>query len=212
MSRAEAIVALPPHVVADVVMYAIDEGGLASPRQAGWACPCMTSKAELLEGRTGLAQLGEAALAAGDERRLGFVFPGDGAAEHIREAGVFYLWEGGFVGEARVVGGGALDLPQAFDDARTGRGCRVPNAAQLGRLGDYAATRGMVISSVEAFELSGEFEYAAFDLSIYGWEPEERDLPPAERAVIGRRRLADLMADLAEQTSQFVFEVWLDVA
>jgi hypothetical protein len=172
----------------------------------------MTSKAEPLEGYTGLPQLGDAALNAGDERRLGFVFPGDGAAEHIREAGLFYLWEGGFVGEARVVGGGALRLPEAFGAAQTGRGCRVPNAGQLTRLAEFAAARGMVISNVEVFELSGEFELPRVDISIYGWEPEERDLPPAERAAIGNRRLAELMEDLAVESCQFIFLAWLDEA
>jgi hypothetical protein len=41
----------------------------------------------------------------GDRRRLGFVFlSGEEAAEIMRRAGRFYLWEGGFIGEADVVG------------------------------------------------------------------------------------------------------------
>jgi hypothetical protein len=36
---------------------------------------------------------------------LGFVFPfsGDEATEALRKVGTFYLWEGHFVGEARIV-------------------------------------------------------------------------------------------------------------
>jgi hypothetical protein len=46
----------------------------------------------------------EEPLAPGDRRRLGFVFlSGDEAAEKMRLAGVFYLWEGRFIGEAMVV-------------------------------------------------------------------------------------------------------------
>jgi hypothetical protein len=172
----------------------------------------MASNAEPPEGHDGWPQLGDTLLRAGDERRLGFVFLGDGGATAMREVGVFYLWEGGFIGEAHVVGGGALDLSQAFEDAQTGRGCRIPNVGQLTRLADYAATREMVICNVEVFELSGEFELPRIDIGIYGWEPEERDLPAAERAVIGRRRLADLMEDVAAETCQFVFLAWLDEA
>jgi hypothetical protein len=41
-------------------------------------------------------------LAPGDRRRFGFVFvSGDEAANVLREEGAFYLWEGGFIGEAR---------------------------------------------------------------------------------------------------------------
>jgi hypothetical protein len=101
MSRAETIAALPPDVVADLVMYDLADGGIAQQRPSGWACPCMTSKAEPLEGYTVLPQMGDVALNAGDERRLGFVFPGDGGAEKIREAGTFYLWEGGFLSLGR---------------------------------------------------------------------------------------------------------------
>lgn len=212
MSRAEHIANLPPHVMADVTMYAESKGGLSGPRRAGWVCPCMTSKAEPLEGYTGAPQLGDASLAPGDERRLGFVFPGDGGAEAIREAGVFYLWDGGFIGEARVVGGGALRLSEAFESAQTGRGCRIPNVDQLARLAEFAAARDMVISNVEVFELSGEFELPRVDISIYGWEPEERNLSSAERAAIGKRRLTELMEDLAAETCQFVFLAWLDEA
>lgn len=210
MSRGEVIADRAPHVVADVTLYAEVDGGPPSPRRAGWACPCMISTAEPLEGVTGLPQLGEVAFAAGETRRLGFVFPGDGAAERIREAGAFYLWEGGFIGEARVVGGGALDLPKAFDLGQTGKGCTVPNIDQLLRLADYAATRGAIISNVEVFELRGEFEYARIDLSIYGWEPEQRDLPFADKTALATQRLGWLVEDVAKEGVQFLYLAWLD--
>jgi hypothetical protein len=41
----------------------------------------------------------------GEQRRVGFFFlSGEEAAVIMREAGTFYLWEGRFVGEAKVVG------------------------------------------------------------------------------------------------------------
>jgi hypothetical protein len=40
----------------------------------------------------------------GEQRRVGFVFlSGEAAAGIMRNAGTFYLWEGNFVGEAKVV-------------------------------------------------------------------------------------------------------------
>jgi hypothetical protein len=46
----------------------------------------------------------EAPLTPGERRRLGFVFlSGEEAANVFRNAGMFYLWEGRFIGEAVVV-------------------------------------------------------------------------------------------------------------
>jgi len=43
-------------------------------------------------------------LKPGESRRVGFVFlSGEEAAAVFRRAGVFYLWEGRFIGEAVVV-------------------------------------------------------------------------------------------------------------
>jgi len=43
-------------------------------------------------------------MSPGEIRRLGFVFlSGDEAASQLRQAGHFYLWEGGFIGEATVI-------------------------------------------------------------------------------------------------------------
>ena len=48
--------------------------------------------------------LGDTPIEPGERRRLGFVFlSGEEAAVIMRQAGTFYLWEGGFVGEAKVV-------------------------------------------------------------------------------------------------------------
>ena len=104
MNRAEQIAAMAPQLVAEVRMYATDEGGRKSVALPGWGCPCMTSTTVPLEGYDGWPQLGDTPLKASDERLLGFVFlSGDEAAEVMRRAGVFYLWEGEFIGEAHVV-------------------------------------------------------------------------------------------------------------
>jgi len=63
----------------------------------------MVSKSEPLTGWDGWPLLDEP-LGPGERRRLGFVFlSGERAADIFRKAGRFYLWEGGFIGEAIVV-------------------------------------------------------------------------------------------------------------
>jgi hypothetical protein len=48
--------------------------------------------------------LGDTPIEPGEERRLGFVFlSGEEAAGIFRNAGTFYIWEGCFIGEARVI-------------------------------------------------------------------------------------------------------------
>jgi hypothetical protein len=56
-------------------------------------------------GYDGWPLLGDRPLRPGEQRRLGFVFgSGAEAASVLRNAGRFFLWEGRFIGEARVVG------------------------------------------------------------------------------------------------------------
>jgi hypothetical protein len=50
--------------------------------------------------------LGDTAIQPRESRRLGFEFlSGETAAKLFRDAGKFFLWEGGFIGEAIVVSG-----------------------------------------------------------------------------------------------------------
>jgi hypothetical protein len=70
--------------------------------QPGWGCPCTVSKSPPLVGYDAWPLLREP-LAPGEARRLGFVFLSSEATDVFRKAGTFYLWEGGFVGQAIVV-------------------------------------------------------------------------------------------------------------
>ena len=107
-TRAESLRQMSPHLVADVYLYTIDEGGKTLNVEPGWGCPCSCSKSTdallcdcwpLLEGP----------FAPGECRRLGFVFlHGNGISREdivatLRRTGTFYLWEGHFIGEAVVV-------------------------------------------------------------------------------------------------------------
>ncbi len=104
MSRAEFQRVAPPQLTAEVRMYETAEGGLESPAQPGWTCPVMTETTKPLIGWDALPLLRDAPLHPGETRALGFVFlSGDAAVHALREAGHFYLWEGRFIGEGRVI-------------------------------------------------------------------------------------------------------------
>ena len=109
MERAEQLKGMSAQLTADVTMYPTDRGGRASLALPGWGCPSCLSKDTPIVGYDGWPLLGEAPLAPGDSLRLGFVFlSGEQSAAMVRAAGTFFLWEGGFTGEAVVV----VDIPK----------------------------------------------------------------------------------------------------
>ena len=104
MSFSDELPTMSPQLVADVTLYSTAEGGKKLTVHPGWGCPCCCSKSSPVVGYDGWPLLMEP-LAPGDSRRLGFVFlSGEEAADVLRKAGTFYLWEGRFIGEAVVVG------------------------------------------------------------------------------------------------------------
>lgn len=104
MEHAERLRVMSPQLIADVTLYPPSEGGRKSTAFPGWGCPCVVSKSQPIVGYDGYPLLGDTPLEPGTQRRLGFVFlSGEHAAEIMQSAGKFYLWEGGFIGEAIVV-------------------------------------------------------------------------------------------------------------
>jgi hypothetical protein len=103
MDRAEKLRTMQPQFVADVTLYAPERGGRNSVAYPGWGCPCMVTRTEPLVGYDAWPLLGDRPLEPGAKRRVGFVFLSEEGAEAMRQAGTFYLWEGGFIGEAKVV-------------------------------------------------------------------------------------------------------------
>jgi hypothetical protein len=102
-SRVDALREASPQLIADVLLYATQDGGKRLTVQPGWGCPCSTSKSKDIPFYDAWPLL-DAPFAPGERRRLGFVFlSGDEAARVFRDAGKFYLWEGRFIGEATVV-------------------------------------------------------------------------------------------------------------
>ena len=103
-SRSEQLKAMSPELIADVTLYPAEVDGRKSPVFPGWGCPCSLTKDTPLVGYDGWPLLGDAPMAPGESRRVGFVFlSGEEAATLFRKAGRFFLWEGRFIGEAFVV-------------------------------------------------------------------------------------------------------------
>jgi hypothetical protein len=94
----------PADLIADLSLYATEVGGKTRPITEGFGCPCFPvgdrsggawDARLLLEGEP---------LYPGQTRRVAFVFlSGERAAEIMRAAGRFYLWEMRDIGEAVVV-------------------------------------------------------------------------------------------------------------
>jgi hypothetical protein len=104
---------LTPSFVADLVLYATEDGGRKQPAYLGFCCPCFLQKIELKTGSEGLATnppaysacplLGDEPMQPGESRRVGFVTLSPESAEALASSGRFYLWDGHFIGEAQVV-------------------------------------------------------------------------------------------------------------
>lgn len=104
MERAAFLFTETPHLVAEVRMFSTAMGGRKGPAYPGWGCPCLLSKAEPLTGYDAWPLLDAAPLLPGERRRLGFYFLShEEAVPLMRSVGRFYLWEGGFIGEAMVI-------------------------------------------------------------------------------------------------------------
>jgi hypothetical protein len=103
-TRSERLNAMTPHLTADVMLYPTAAGGRKGAVHPGWGCPCLLSKETSTGGYDGWPLLGDTPLAPGERRRLGFVFlSGEEPAALFRKSGLFYLWERGVIGEAKVL-------------------------------------------------------------------------------------------------------------
>lgn len=102
--RADSLQAMEPQLVADVRLYATDDGGKAYPAHPGWGCPRMVTKEHPLSGYDGWPILDDPMQPGEVRKAVGFVFLSTEGADVMRRAGRFHLWEGKFIGEASVVG------------------------------------------------------------------------------------------------------------
>ncbi len=93
-----------PELVADLTLYSTGRGGRTHPIRDGYGCPCYPSGDRSAGGWDARVLLGDEPMFPGQSRRVGFVFlSGSKAAELMRSAGRFYLWEWKDIGEAVVV-------------------------------------------------------------------------------------------------------------
>jgi hypothetical protein len=93
-----------PQLIADVTLYPAEQGGRGVPTGPDWfGCPCKIRKDDVGSWDCRILLQGQP-LSPGDTRRVGMIFlSGEKAAGILREAGKFFLWELGIIGEATVI-------------------------------------------------------------------------------------------------------------
>ena len=96
-------------MIADVWLYSADESSRKQALLDGYRCPLFVSEDKNLGGwDTQMSFAGEP-FELGTKRRVGFRFLSNEGATTIRQAGRFYLWETGFIGEGQVIEGAGHD-------------------------------------------------------------------------------------------------------
>ena len=101
--RADQLKSCKPDLFADVYLYPPELGGRDDPILPGFGCPIVISNQPPWVGWDGWALLGDDALFPGHRRRLGFLFLTSAGRDAIKQAGRFYLWELGIIGEGSVI-------------------------------------------------------------------------------------------------------------
>ena len=92
-----------PHFKARVRFLPSGEGARKSPVPNGFGCPCKLSK-DTIKANDARLLFEEDWVELGEEVVAGFFFLfGDDAARPFQDAGRFFLWEAGIVGEAIVL-------------------------------------------------------------------------------------------------------------
>ena len=101
--RARILKTRTADLVACLTLYAPAQGGYTRDIHLGWGCPCFPDRS-LSAGWDAWPLVGEEPLRPGETRTVGFVFlSSDEAAQRMRQAGTFYLWDGRIIGEAHVL-------------------------------------------------------------------------------------------------------------
>jgi hypothetical protein len=91
-SRSAQLKVMTPQLIAEVTLYPTAFGGRNCAVQRGWGCARCLSRDSPIVGYDGWPLLGDAPLAPGESRQLGWVFvSGEETVGLFRKSGVFYL-------------------------------------------------------------------------------------------------------------------------
>ena len=95
---------LKPDLIAKVTLLPAGENRRALPLPLGYGCPCFSDRGRREHGWDARLLLEDEPMALGETRTLGFVsLSGQEAVQALSRNPTFFLWDGGIIGEARVV-------------------------------------------------------------------------------------------------------------
>ena len=109
--RANLFASRPPQLRIELFLYPEEASARSLPILPGYSCPCYAVK-EPLESRRartpasdGAPILVDGLMQLGETREVDFIFPlaGKDAVPLVEKSTKFYLWEGGYIGEADVL-------------------------------------------------------------------------------------------------------------
>lgn len=103
MPRSKFLKNAGPHLWVEYTLYPTSDGGKTKDISCGWSCPCFVEKDPMSGGFDAYPLLGSSSMSPSQTQYLGLWFMNREDAEpEFRKAGKFYLWEGGFIGQAVV--------------------------------------------------------------------------------------------------------------
>jgi hypothetical protein len=94
-----------PQLRVMLTLYPAEKSSRSQAIVPGWMCPCVVNKTEVPEASDGAPILKDGPMQLGEMREVDFLFPLAGKDVIPLAAGSpkFYLWEGGYIGEAQVL-------------------------------------------------------------------------------------------------------------
>lgn len=109
--RAAFFASKPPQLRVSLWLYPEDSSPRSTPILPGWMCPCFAVKDPFENRRAkapasdGAPILIDGAMQLGETREVDFIFPlaGENAVPLVERTTKFYLWEGGYIGEAHIL-------------------------------------------------------------------------------------------------------------
>jgi len=109
--RANLFASRAPQLRVELSLYPEETSARSYPIPPGWSCPCFAVKDPFENRRAqspandGAPILVDGPMQLGETREVDFIFPlaGKDAVPLVEKVTKFYLWEGGYIGEADVL-------------------------------------------------------------------------------------------------------------